>query len=201
MTYALREARPAALGALPAQIAAHAASNAQSAQGAQDSRSTVRSTSRPAFPVTERYQSRSDGGDHELGREAAVRLALGSVQAQDCIPPRAGDMAWFDADPVPRADPATIVGHCTSGTLPPWVITAIRTPSNNTEPRRVSGSSSELSDRGRDSGSSSGHPGRHTPAPGRSPAPRQAWSGPGLGPAAPPRPASRSHRCPTCAPR
>jgi hypothetical protein len=36
MTYALREARPSALGVLPALMAAHASRNAPSAQGAPD---------------------------------------------------------------------------------------------------------------------------------------------------------------------
>jgi len=44
MTYALREARHAALGALPAPIAAHLPRNALSARRAWGSRSTIRST-------------------------------------------------------------------------------------------------------------------------------------------------------------
>jgi hypothetical protein len=49
MTYALREARHADLGALPAQIAALVARNAPNAQGAWDCRSTIRSTAWVAF--------------------------------------------------------------------------------------------------------------------------------------------------------
>jgi len=41
MTYALREARRAAPGALPAQMTARTSQNAPSAQDAPDSRSTV----------------------------------------------------------------------------------------------------------------------------------------------------------------
>ena len=50
MTYALREARRTALGALPAQIAALASRDALSAQRAPDSRATTRATIWPVVP-------------------------------------------------------------------------------------------------------------------------------------------------------
>jgi hypothetical protein len=73
-TYALREARHAAPGALPAQIAAHGPRNAPGAQSADDSRSTTRST-RPASPqVTECYFGCSVARtDHFDGREPRRR--------------------------------------------------------------------------------------------------------------------------------